>query len=157
MQSHAAVWAEIATPGTKSQQINLAEHEPGVYRGTFIAAQAGLYRSRVRAAGNSLRGLPFRREQTLTNAVWVGGNVQSGPGGTIEGRLCHLLNCLLGPKGVVTPQMEELLRRLGLDINALRRCLRECAESRIPLSERAVSGLPQSAPVQRAAEVGPAC
>jgi len=160
MHGHATVWAEIAAPGNQSMQINFTEHEPGMYRGSFIAAHPGLYRSRVRAAGNSLRGLPFRREQTLTNAVWVGGNSQSGPGGTLEGKLCHLLNCLLGPKGAVTAQLEELLRRLGLDINSIRRCLSECAESRIPLSERNAVGTasysPYSPATPPAAQVSPA-
>ena len=55
----------------------------------------------------SRRGLPFLREQTLTNAVWIGGN---NPTGGKDDGFCHLLNCLFGQKGVITPQCLEEAR-----------------------------------------------
>jgi len=152
MQRPAAVWAEIVGPNNASMQISLLQQETGIYRGKFNASESGLYRARVRAAGTSQRGLPFRREKTLTAAVWIGGNSSGQGGGSIEGKLCHLLNCLFGPKGAISPQLEEFLHRLGVDINALRRCLRECADSRVPENERE----PAASPTQVPAAASPA-
>lgn len=145
LEGAATVWAEVATPGNQVMHVNLVREEPGAYRGKFFASEAGIYRARVRAAGQTLRGFPFRRERTLTAAVWIGGNSQGGPGGTTTVSLCHLLNCLFGEKGVILPQFEAVLRRLGCDIAALRRCLLECRESRIPQKER--TGGPAPTPV----------
>jgi len=131
---NASIWAEVTTPSRHVLHVHLAPSDQGVYGASFIAAEPGIYRSRIRASGTSRRGLPFLREQTLTNAVWIGGN---NPSGTGQGDgLCHLLNCLFGQKGVITPQTEDTLRRFGIDLNGLRKCLAECAQSRIPSNER---------------------
>jgi hypothetical protein len=144
IQRTAAVWAEVTAPSNTTFQVNLAPSGEGTYRGNFIAGDVGVHRARVRAAGTSERGLPFRREQTVTAAVWVGGNTQTGPGGSTVDKLCHFLNCIFGTKGAISPQLAELLQRLGFNINALRHCLAECAESRIPQDERT----PATGPIQ---------
>ena len=135
----ASLWAEVTTPRRHILRVNLIQSEHGIYEGAFIATEAGVYSSRIRAAGSSRRGLPFLREQTLTNAVWVGGNGSSGPGQTKGGDgLCHLLNCIFGQNGVpANPMLEDNLRRLGIDLAGLRKCLAECSQSRIPANERA--------------------
>ncbi|HET6935703.1 MAG TPA: LodA/GoxA family CTQ-dependent oxidase [Candidatus Angelobacter sp.] len=137
MKMQATVWAEVTAPDGHLLNVNLHQDDQGLFTGKFIAATPGVYRARVRAAGKSLRGFPFRREQTVTAAVWVGGNTTGGPGGSPGDKLCHFLNCIFGEKGVITGELAQLLRRLGFDINALRRCLAECHDSRIPENERA--------------------
>jgi hypothetical protein len=137
MEAAASVWAEVTAPKNQVLQVPFTREDSGTYRGKFIASEAGSYRARIRASGKSLRGFPFLREQTLSTGVWIGGNSSGGnSGGGAGASLCHLLNCLFGEKGFVSKQAEEILRRLGLDITALRRCLAECAQSRIPLNER---------------------
>jgi hypothetical protein len=127
----------ISCSGNQVIQLALPPANQGQYRGSFIAADAGVYRARVRASGKTLRGFPFLREQTVTAGVWIGGNSQGTNGGIGSGDcLCHLLNCILGPKGMVTPEAEQVLKRLGFDIVALRRCLADCAQKRIPANER---------------------
>jgi hypothetical protein len=136
MDQPASVWAEVTTPSALTLEIPMGKRETGTYSGTFTAGEAGVYRARVRAADTSARGLPFRREQTVSCSVWIGGNNQVG-GGSNDDKLCRLLNCLVGKKGAVTPELEALLRRFGFDISGLRRCLGECAKSRVPENERA--------------------
>lgn len=130
---NASVWAEVTTPSRYVLRVNLTQSDQGIYGGSFVATEPGIYSSRVRASGTSRRGLPFLREQTLTNAVWIGGN---NPTGGKDDGLCHLLNCLFGQKGVITPQLEEMLRKLGIDLNSMRKCLAECAQKGIPPNER---------------------
>jgi len=137
MEVAASVWADVTSPSNHVIQVQFSPNGQGTYEGKFVTNEAGVYRARVRAAGKSLRGFPFLREQTLTVRVWIGGNNQGGNGpGSLGASLCHLLNCLFGEKGAISQQAVEILRRLGIDINALRRCLIECADSRIPLNER---------------------
>lgn len=133
IEKGATVWADVTLPSGHITQVNLSSDD-GVYRGKFVAGETGLYRARVRAAGKTMRGFPFTREQTVTAAVWIGGNNQGG--GTLGDTLCHLLNCLFGENRVISKPLEEVLHRLGVDINGLRRCLAECAHSRIPQNER---------------------
>lgn len=139
MQRAAGVWAEVLAPNNVTFRVDLVETGEGMYRGSFVAGDIGTYRARVRAVGTSERGLPFQREQTVTVAVWIGGNTQTGSGGSTVDKLCHFLNCIFGTKGAISPQLAELLQRLGLNINALRHCLAECKESRIPENERTSS------------------
>jgi hypothetical protein len=130
----AAVWAEVTTPANQVIQVAFTHTDLGLYQGSFVAADTGVYRARVRASGKTLRGFPFLREQTVTAGVWIG---QGGSGGSRSGEcLCQLLNCLFGPKGVISAEGEQLLKRLGFDLAALRRCLAACAQKRIPASER---------------------
>jgi hypothetical protein len=136
MKMQATVWAEVTAPDGHLLNVNLHQDDQGLFTGKFIAVNPGVYRARVRAAGKSLRGFPFRREQMVTAAVWVGGNTTTGPGGSTGDKLCQLLNCIFAEKRVITGELAQLLRRLGLDVNALRRCLAECHDSRIPENER---------------------
>jgi L-Lysine epsilon oxidase N-terminal/L-lysine epsilon oxidase C-terminal domain/von Willebrand factor type A domain len=139
MQRSASVWAEVTTPSNTVIRVDLLEAEAGVYRGSLSADRVGVYRARVRAAGTSQRGLPFRREQTVTAAVWIGGNRSGGAGGPGGDPLCHLLNCMLGAKGAISKQLEEQLLRLGINLQSVRRCLAECSQSRLPANERSAA------------------
>lgn len=142
----AAVWAEVTTPANQIIQVALTRADLGLYQGSFAAADSGVYRARVRASGKTLRGFPFLREQTVTAGVWIGGNGQGGSGVGGSGEcMCQLLNCLFGPKGVITAEGEQLLKRLGFDVAALRRCLTKCAQKGLPASERTTAATSQTA------------
>jgi hypothetical protein len=130
MQAPATVWAEWTRPDGSAAQIAFAQTEPGVYDASFVAAQVGVHRLRVRAAGTSRDGLPFQRERTLTAAVWHGGDrdAQDGARPTDDDRdrderWCKLLDCLLASGGLIEPELEKRLRAAGLDLDRLRKCL----------------------------------
>jgi hypothetical protein len=121
----ASVRAELTHPDGTHGSVTLAEHEPGQFGGSFATSQPGIYKCRVRARGLSRRGHLFRRERTLTAGVWYGGDGNPRPGdGGGEGGLCALLRCLLETQ-TITEDLEQRLRRAGVDVAALRRCLEE--------------------------------
>jgi L-lysine epsilon oxidase-like protein/von Willebrand factor type A domain-containing protein len=118
------VWAEVTRPDGGTATVNLQEHEHGQFAADYTTGPAGIYRFRVRAAGVTSAGYPFRREQLLTAAVWRGGDQVPPSGGGSAGwerRLCDLLHCLTGD--VLTPDVEKRLREQGVDLARLRRCL----------------------------------
>jgi hypothetical protein len=125
----ASVWAEVAGPNGPGR-VELA----GLFSGSFRASASGVYRCRVRASGRTRAGYPFQREQTVTAAVWRGGDRDADPdrvgGGPVvrwlkerDERLCRLLRCLFTEGGAVTPELVNQLRRLGIDMAELERCL----------------------------------
>lgn len=75
----ARVWAEIADQDGRRRDVALEEAEPGVFGGSFVPDVAGIYRCRLRASGRTAAGYPFEREQTLTVAVWKGGDRDADP------------------------------------------------------------------------------
>jgi hypothetical protein len=136
-----AVWAEITRPDSSSTTVAMTEGEPGRFGGSFTASMAGVYRCQVRGSGRSPAGYPFQREQSLTAAVWAGGGRDADPdtrsGGPLvrwarerDERLCRLLECLLSGRALLAPELQEGLRRAGVDAVALRRCLKEYCETR---------------------------
>lgn len=74
LDHRAHVRAEIARPDGTSTVVPLMEIEPGIFEATTPAPLNGTYPIRFRAAGKSLRGFPFTREQTRTGLAWRGGN-----------------------------------------------------------------------------------
>ena len=73
--------------------VNLLEIEPGIFEQSFSAHIPGTYSCRFLANGVTIRGNEFTREQTLTAAVFQGGDTPtpeptgSGDGGNIGGLL----------------------------------------------------------------------
>ncbi|MCA1579457.1 MAG: tyrosinase family protein [Acidobacteria bacterium] len=124
LQGSASVRAEVTRPDASQSILNFARVGAGAYEASMVAAQDGVYHFRIIAAGKTMRSQPFTREQTLTGAVWRGGDrprppAGGGPGGNDPGRqFCHLLMCLLKDKGVI-----ELLRRNGIDPAHIARCV----------------------------------
>lgn len=123
--------AELTRPDNTTAVLKLSEVDPGAFEAEIFATTPGVYRFRVIAEGATLRGRPFTREQTLTGAVWRGGD-RPPPGSkddpnARDDRLCHLIECVIGQKGVL-----EALRKAGVDPDALRRCLREFCQKRGP-------------------------
>jgi len=92
-----------------------------------------VYRFRIIAEGKTMRAQPFTREQTLTGAVWRGGDRPRPPAGGQPGsgtrdpgrQWCQLLMCLLKDKGII-----ELLRKHGIDPAHIARCIEELCRRR---------------------------
>ena len=75
----AAAWAEVTRPDGTTGTVTLTEGEPGRFSGTVPAQRGGGYRIRVRAQATSPLGYPAQREQTVTAAVWRGGDREPAP------------------------------------------------------------------------------
>jgi hypothetical protein len=116
--------AELTRPDNTGATLAMAEVEPGVFEATTPALLAGVYRFRIVGEGRTLRGRPFTREQTLTAAVWKGGDnpppsSKDDPNAR-DDRFCRLIECLLRQKGI-----QEALRKAEISVDELRRCLKE--------------------------------
>ncbi|TCC24035.1 LodA/GoxA family CTQ-dependent oxidase [Kribbella sindirgiensis] len=118
-----SVWADVTRPDGSLVTLSLAPVGPGEFAGTFGTTLPGVYRIRVRARGRTRVGRPFTRERTLTAAVWRGGDNPPIPSG--GDTFCEWLSCLF-KDGVIDEKLIERLRRLGFDLDALRKCLRGC-------------------------------
>ena len=122
VEHRAAVWAELQRPDGSEATLPMAEVGPGVFEVVTLASLAGLYRVRVVAAGLTLHGLGFTREQLLTGATLRGGDGPppfggSDPAGT-QNDLCHLLECLLDQD-----KLGRFLAERHIDAEAIRKCL----------------------------------
>jgi hypothetical protein len=119
----AHVWAEVTRPDGSVFLLPMGETEPGRFAAQFATTLAGLYTMRVRAIGSTFQGVAFQREQTLTAAVFAGAT--QPPTGTGDGGgafWCEVLRCVL-VGGVVDPAITESLRKLGIDLDALAKCM----------------------------------
>jgi murein tripeptide amidase MpaA len=123
VEGRASVQAELARPDHTQGHLVLHEVEPGIFEASVVAAIAGVYRFRVLASGMTFHHLPFTREQIVTAAVWRGGDHPPPPGGQgpdpTSDWWCRLLRCLLRGESV-----RERLKREGLDVEAIERCLK---------------------------------
>ncbi len=116
--------SELTRPDNTGATLVMPEVESGVFETTVSAILPGIYRFRIVAEGRTLRGRPFSREQTLTGAVWKGGDnppptLKDDPNAR-DDRLCRLIDCLLHQKGI-----QEALQKAGVSQYELRRCLEE--------------------------------
>ena len=129
LQGWASVRAELVWPDESTSIVNFARVGPGLFEGSVAATHEGVYRFRIIAEGKTMRSQPFTREQTLTGAVWRGGDRPRPPAGGGDkdpGRqFCHFLLCLLKDKGVI-----ELLRRNGIDPAHIMRCVEDLCRRR---------------------------
>ena len=118
-----SVWADVTRPDGSLATLVLDQVGAGEFATSFGTTLPGVYRIRVRARGRTRVGRPFTREHTLTAAVWRGGdNPPAPPSGD---SFCEWLSCLFKGK-VIDEKLIERLRRLGFDVDALRKCLRGC-------------------------------
>ena len=96
VEGRAVVNVEVTRPDGSLVVYALTEEPEGNFERAFIANMTGIYNCRFMASGTTMRGKPFTREQTLTAAVWNGGddprtptgneNEGGRPGGTGPGR-----------------------------------------------------------------------
>lgn len=133
LSAPARVRAEIVRPDGSQTVLPLAATGPGAYQASMTATQAGVWRFRIIAQGTTMRGRRFTREQTLTGAVWPGGDRPPSDPRDPDRGFCHLLHCLLADKGVV-----EWLNRQGIDPTQIAKCLDQaCSEAPTPGNEAA--------------------
>jgi murein tripeptide amidase MpaA len=74
VEHRARVQADVTRPDGTSTTLALTETGPGIFEAKTPAPLPGIYPVRFRAAGQTLRGLPFQREQTRTGLAWRGGD-----------------------------------------------------------------------------------
>ncbi|MET8179629.1 tyrosinase family protein [Streptomyces sp. NPDC005336] len=120
LSSPARVYAEVVHPDEARSQTVFTPVGDGVYEATFPATQAGVYRCRIIADGTTGRGTPFSREQTLTAAVWAGGDREPPAPDDPGARTCRLLHCLLQQ-----PTLRKFLQNNNIDPQEIMRCLDE--------------------------------
>jgi hypothetical protein len=131
----ASINAELKRPNGTQTSLSLVEGEPGVFQTSIAAPIQGVYRFRVVAAGTTMRGEPFMREQLLSGAVVPGGDnpsPKSHP--STSGRdeaLCGLLQCILGPEA-----LGRFFTEQHVDPKSLQHCIDEWCKQRLaPPSE----------------------
>ena len=104
IENRATVNVEVTRPDATLFVVGLPEIEPGIFEHSFVANIPGTYTCRFLANGATIRGNEFTREQTLTAAVFQGGDTPTteptdpGKDGTIGGLLkecCQKLTRIL--------------------------------------------------------------
>jgi len=81
VEGRAVVNVQVTRPDTSMVTYTLDEEPEGNFEKVFTANMSGIYNSRFMASGTTMRGKPFTREQTLTAAVWNGGDHPRTPTG----------------------------------------------------------------------------
>ena len=125
----ATLRAEFERPDGTGGVLAMPEESPGsgIYTASIPAPLPGVYPFRVLASGKTLRGRDFTREHLLTGAVWKGGDNPPPTGGDDPGedkdKLCRLLSCLLSGR-VIGPAYQKRLKELGINLDALRACIK---------------------------------
>lgn len=84
VEGRATVTVKVKRPDNTTTDILLDEEPEGNFNKSFIASMSGIYTCRFMAAGSTMRGKAFTREQTLTAAVWNGGNNPVVPPGNLN-------------------------------------------------------------------------
>ena len=133
LRGSAKVHAEMTRPDETQAIVPFTRVGPGAFEASVVASEYGVYRFRIIAEGKTMRAQPFTREQTLTGAVWRGGDRPRPPAGGQPGsgtrdpgrQWCQLLMCLLKDKGII-----ELLRKHGIDPAHIARCIEELCRRR---------------------------
>ena len=74
IENRATVNVEVTRPDASLFVVGLPEIEPGIFEQSFTANIQGTYSCRFLANGATIRGNEFTREQTLTAAVFQGGD-----------------------------------------------------------------------------------
>jgi hypothetical protein len=75
LQGRANVWAEILRPDGITDLVTLSPDSGGQFVATYELQLPSLFSIRVRARGETMRGTPFEREQTLTATAVPGGDI----------------------------------------------------------------------------------
>jgi hypothetical protein len=81
VEGRAVVNVRVTRPDASVLTHILDEESEGTFEKVFTANMSGIYNCRFMASGTTMRGKPFTREQTLTAAVWNGGDDPRTPTG----------------------------------------------------------------------------
>lgn len=131
LASAAACHVELTRPDLTQALLPMTQVDTGVFEVSLAAPSPGIYRMRVMAQGTTLRGGRFTREQTLTAAVWRGGDRPIPPTtdepGERDERLCHLIDCLLRKRTI-----RAALQRASISVAELRGCLEQYCRKPAP-------------------------
>jgi hypothetical protein len=135
VEHRAEVWAELLLPDNTNLVLPLTEVDPGAFEASTIASMQGIYRFRVMASGITFRGAPFTREQTLTAAVFQGGDKQLPTSHddprTRDEQFCHLLECL-----IASDAFSKFFSQNGINVEALAKCIRQFCKERLEQQEQ---------------------
>lgn len=128
LDRRASVWAEITGPDQGTFTINLQKSGNGAYVGSFNTTMAGSYFCRVRAEGNTSKGMTFTREKTLTAGVYYG-NYEPVPQPDPGELMCRLLHCVFEEHPVFRATALKRFAEMGFDMKSLIACIEEvCPE-----------------------------
>jgi hypothetical protein len=118
----ARIAVEIADPSGGTTQLGMTETQPGRFHATTIAALDGIYPIRVMASGVTFSGTPFTREQTLTGAVFHGGD-QSLPTTPPKGTsaLCCMIETLAEDESI-----RRYLSQHSINLDEIRKAISRC-------------------------------
>ena len=122
----AAVTIALTDPAGGTATIGMTETQPGRFEAATVLAAEGVYLVRVMASGLTFSGVPFTREQTLTAAVFLGGDQplpttppkQPSP-------LCCIIESLTETELVI-----RFLDQHGLSAAEIRKAIGRCCEDR---------------------------
>ncbi len=81
VEGRAVVNVKVTRPDASVVTHTLGEEPEGNFDKVFTANMSGIYNCRFMASGTTMRGKPFTRDQTLTAAVWNGGDDPRTPTG----------------------------------------------------------------------------
>jgi Common central domain of tyrosinase/von Willebrand factor type A domain len=120
LASSASVTATVRRPDGATSTLALTETDPATYDADLDTPVVGVYRVLVTAAGTTLHGEPFTREELRTLAVWKGGDDRPP---TTDDRgssnLCDLVKCLVG-----SGAFDDAAKQHGIDLTAVEKCIR---------------------------------
>lgn len=140
LEGAGSVWGELIRPNGSMVALDFTPGDDGFYTVEFIATSTGVHRLRVRAHGETRKGMRFTREQTLTAVVWRGGDRDAAirPSGDTKVRdeICAVLDCLLANGGAAGPDLERRLKTAGIDLDGVRACLKSRCSHGGPSSAR---------------------
>jgi hypothetical protein len=149
VEKRANVWSTVTRPDGSTFLVQGPETAPGRFEGSFVASDSGLYTMRVRARGATFMGVEFEREQTLSAAVYPGGDTIATGDGALW---CEIIDCLLSER-VLSPQFRTRMAELGVDIESFTRCLaKECEAIRPPPEGSGAHAAPQQWGIRDAIE-----
>lgn len=124
VEKRASVQTDVEYPDHSKRVLALAEVQPGIFENSLVAAIPGIYRFTISASGVTYKGVPFTREQILNRAVFY--DIHHVPGqptdGVSKSDLCRLISCLLDGH-CLSPAFEESLKRQGINLGGIRRCI----------------------------------
>lgn len=130
--THPFVNATMTLPDQSTIALSLHETNVGVFEASVLASQNGAHRFHLVAEGRASRGARFTREQLLSAVIGrapqpgdprpgEGGKGDDGGDGRGDDGLKDLLCCLLSER-VLTDRFAETAKRIGIDVDQLRRC-----------------------------------
>jgi hypothetical protein len=125
----ASVWADVRQPDGSRATLQFSRASAGDYRADWTTTRPGVYQFVIHAEGHTSGQARFTREKVLTAGVWVGGDrpfdpADGGDGGGTgkDDASCRMILCLIETV-MKSPELQERLKALGLDLDDLRRCL----------------------------------